>query len=51
VRLAKTILDPFKEQFAMIVARIKRHAKLVDSTATAIEMHRNAIFRKGEITF
>jgi hypothetical protein len=50
VRLAKTIVRPFKEEFGAIIARIKRHTKLVDSTARVIEMSRASVFRKGKVT-
>jgi hypothetical protein len=40
---------PFKEEFGGILDRIKRHSKVVDSTAVAIEMLKAAEFRKGKI--
>ena len=42
---------PFEKEFGDIVDRIKRHSKVVDSTAMAIEMLRAAEFRRGEITY
>jgi hypothetical protein len=40
---------PFEEEFGDILGRIKRHSKIVDSTAVAIEMLKAAEFRKGKI--
>ena len=40
-------MRPFKEEFGEILANIKRHTKLVDNTAAAIEMLRTSEFRKG----
>jgi tetratricopeptide (TPR) repeat protein len=49
VRFCRLLVFPFEKEFGDIVDRIKRHSKIVDSTAMAIEMLRTAEFRKGEV--
>lgn len=40
---------PFEEEFGDILDRIKRHSKIVDSTAIATEMLKNAEFRNSKV--
>lgn len=39
---------PFEKEFGDILERVKRHSKIVDSTAMATEMLKAAEFRKGK---
>lgn len=47
VQLWKVVMSPLKQNFQDTVDRLKRHAKVVDDTAVAIELVRASQFRIG----
>jgi hypothetical protein len=48
-RFCRLLVFPFEDEFGDILDRIKRHSKIMDSTAVATEMLKAAEFRNGKV--